>query len=75
MTFFQLMIAIPLNVMHKHYGWGVKKRLPELAELLCTEINDLSRLDGDPETYVQRVAPALGLKIDVKPGRAKNEQR
>lgn len=62
----ELIFAIPMKVMREHYGWGARKRLPALADLLAQELETLNRDDMDPAKYIQNAEAICGIKIDVK---------
>lgn len=67
LTVAKLMMAMPMKVMREHYGWGAKKRLPELADLLSRELETLRRTDL--AEYVQQAGEICGIKVEAKTGR------
>ena len=69
LAFSELILAMPMKVMREQYGWGAKKRLPELAELLAQEFETLNSDDMNPAEYVQKAGAICGIKIEAKTGR------
>lgn len=58
-----LLLSIPIKVMHDKYGWGMKKRLPELAEALIDEYQNFSDGDMTLEEYQELVYEWCGVKF------------
>lgn len=58
-----LLLSIPVKVMHDKFGWGMKKRLPELAEALIDEYQSFSDGDMTLEEYQDLVYEYCGVKF------------
>ena len=46
-----LLLSIPIKVMHDKYGWGMRKRLPELSDALIDEYQAFVEGDMTLEEY------------------------
>lgn len=60
---FVLMLAIPVKVMHDKFGWGLKKRLPELGEAIIDEWESFENGDMTIEEYQDLVFEYCGMKF------------
>lgn len=58
-----LLLSIPIKVMHEKYGWGMKKRLPELSEAIIDEYQAFSDGDMTLEEYQEMVYEYCGVKF------------
>lgn len=58
-----LLLSIPIKVMHDKYGWGMRKRLPELSEALIDEYQAFSDGDMTLEEYQEMVYQYCGVKF------------
>lgn len=58
-----LLLSIPIKVMHDNYGWGMKKRLPELAEAIIDEYQRFSDGDMTLQEYQDMVFKYCGVKF------------
>lgn len=61
-----LLLSIPIKVMHDKYGWGAKKRLPELAEALTDEYQNFADGEMTLEEYQQLVYEWCGVKFQKR---------
>ena len=59
-----LLLSIPVKVMHDKYGWGMKKRLPELAEALIDEYQEFADGNMTLEEYQEMVYEYCGMKFE-----------
>lgn len=62
-TAITLLLSIPIKVMYEKYGWGMKKRLPELAEALTDEYQRFSDGEMTLEEYQEMVFEYCGVKF------------
>lgn len=62
-TAMTLLLSIPVKVMHDKYGWGMKKRLPELAEALIDEYQEFADGNMSLEEYQEMVYEYCGVKF------------
>lgn len=60
-----LLLAIPIKVMHEKYGWGMKSRLPKLAEALTDEYQRFADGEMTLEEYSEYVYEHVGMKFKV----------
>ena len=60
---FVLMLAIPVKVMHDEFGWGLKKRLPELGEAIIDEYERFENGEMTMEEYQDLVFEYCGMKF------------
>ena len=58
-----LLLSIPIKVMYEKYGWGTKKRLPELAEALTDEYQRFADGEMTLEEYREMVFEYCGVKF------------
>lgn len=58
-----LLLSIPVKVMHEKYGWGMRKRLPELSEAIIDEYQSFSDGDMSLEDYQEMVYEYCGVKF------------
>lgn len=64
-----MLLGLPIKVLKDHYGWGMKKRLPEFADLV---INEYNRFDESAESIEQMQAMIYeesGIKFAQKPSK------
>lgn len=59
-----LLLSIPVKVMHDKYGWGMKKRLPKLAEALIDEYQEFADGNMTLEEYQEMVYEYCGMKFE-----------
>lgn len=62
-TAIALLLSIPIKVMYEKYGWGMKKRLPELAEALTDEYQRFADGETTLEEYQEMVFEYCGVKF------------
>lgn len=62
-TAITLLLSIPIKVMYEQYGWGMKKRLPELAEALIDEYQRFTDGEMTLEEYQEMVYEYCGVKF------------
>ena len=58
-----LLLSIPIKVMHDKYGWGMRKRLPELSDALIDEYQAFVEGDMTLEEYRELVYKYCGVKF------------
>lgn len=58
-----LLLSIPIKVMHDKYGWGMRKRLPELSDALIDEYQAFVEGDMTLEEYRELVYEYCGVKF------------
>lgn len=58
-----LLLSVPIKVMHDKYGWGMRKRLPELADLLIDEYQNFADGYITLEEYQQLMYKWCGVKF------------
>lgn len=58
-----MLLSIPIKVMSEKYGWGMKKRLPELANAIIDEYQRFVDSEVTLEKYQQLVYNTCGLKF------------
>lgn len=63
---FTLMLAIPVMVMRKKYGWGTRKRLPEFAEAILDEYTLFQNDEMTIEEYQDIVMEYCGINFKVQ---------
>jgi len=59
-----LLLSIPIKVMHDKYGWGIKKRLPELSEALIDEYQSFTDGEMTLQEYQQLVYEYCGIRFE-----------
>ena len=60
-----LLFAIPIKVMHEKYGWGMKSRLPGLADALTDEYQRFADGEMTLQEYSEYVYETVGIKFKV----------
>ena len=55
-----MLLGLPCKVLHDHYGWGIKKRLPEFGELVLEEYQNF---DGTIEEMQEYIFQTTGIKF------------
>lgn len=58
-----LLFAIPIKVMREEFGWGIKSRLPRLAEALTDEYQRFADGEMSLEEYSEYVYETVGIKF------------
>lgn len=58
-----LLFAIPIKVMREYFGWGMKSRLPRLAEALTDEYQRFADGEMTLEEYSEYVYETVGIKF------------
>jgi uncharacterized membrane protein len=58
-----LLLALPIKVMHEQFGWGMKSRLPKLADALTEEYQRFADGEMTLEEYSQYVYDMVGIKF------------
>ena len=58
-----LLLALPIKVLHDKYGWGMRKRLPEIAEAIIDEYESFAAGEMTLEQYSDMVYEYCGMKF------------
>lgn len=62
-TAITLLLSIPIKVMHEEFGWGMRKRLPRLADALIDEYQKFADGEMTLEEYQDMVYEYCGVKF------------
>lgn len=57
-------LALPVVVLHEDYGFGAKKRAPELAEKLLAKVMAIQSGEIEMEKVISEFETLTGMRIE-----------
>ena len=59
-----LLLSLPCKVLHDHFGFGSRKRLPQFSELVTEEYHRFTEGEMTLEDYQNFVYETIGIKFE-----------
>lgn len=59
-----LALCVPVHILHQEYGWGSKKRCPEVAEKILETLKEIAEGKKSVAQLIEEFEALTGMKID-----------